>query len=110
MATPTEAMVIANNSTWKTRIKYMMQKGAVAVMAEAGSVSGHDLRAAYAKTVLSGEASIYQYSVAVVTNSTILTGLNLSTNPDGANISDNDLEFTVNSMWDAFSGVTAAEV
>ena len=110
MATTTEAMVIANNSTWKSRIKFAMQKGAVAVMAEAGTVNGHAKRAAYAEVVLSGDASIYEYSVGVVTNATILSSLNISTNPDGSNITDGDVEFTVNSMWDAFSGVTAAEV
>ncbi len=98
------AITLMNDATdtgFKNRVKYFMQKGAAAVLAEAGTVSGHDLRAAYANNVLNATASTFEMAVAVVTNATIAAA-------GGAASSDSDIEFAVNSFWDAFSGVTAA--
>ncbi len=98
-----QLMAEANDKGFKRRVKYFMQKAAAAVLAEAGSVSGHDLRAAYANKVLVGSASELEMAMTVVTNSTIAAA--------GAFLSpDSDIEFAVNSFWDAFAGVTAAEV
>ena len=75
-----------------------MQKGASAVIGEASATA---LRHNYSVSVLSGSASIEQMSMAVVTNATISASINMSLEDFG--ITDSDLEFTVNSLWDDFS-------
>lgn len=104
-----DCMAIANNGTFQQRVKYYMQRAAIAVMAEAPEHANHADRVAYARRVLdvTGStgmaASIAEYAIAVVTNSTIAA--TIAANPlNQAAISDNDLEFTVNSMFDAFAG------
>lgn len=77
------------------RIRQALVKAAVAVMAEAANTTGHELRVAYARAVLGApdDAGILA-ARAVVTNA----GL------DGTD-TDNDIEFTVNSMFNALAGV-----
>lgn len=91
-----DAMEVANEEGFQRRVKHFMQKAALAVMAEAGSTAFHTERVAFAKSVLDGTASVYEYAVGVVTNSTVAS--------NGLATTDGDLEFTVNSMFTAFSG------
>jgi hypothetical protein len=99
-------MAFADWDFFQNKIKYFMQKAALAVLGESyGDVdepteAEHTLRITYAKSILAGTASVEQYSCAVATNSTIATSLDSGTLP-----SDNDLEFTVNSMFNDFAGV-----
>ena len=91
-----EAMEVAADAGFQLRVKHFMQKAAAAVYAETTS-GDKPARVAYAAKVLDGSASVYEYAVAVVTNATVAAG--------GLGTSDGDLEFTVNSFWNAFSGV-----
>lgn len=92
----TDAMPVANEQGFQDRVEFFMKKAAVAVMAEALSTTGHTERAAYAKTVLGGFARVFDYAVSVLTNATVEAA--------GLAVTDSDLEFTVNSMFNAFSG------
>lgn len=90
-------MTAARNPDFIDRVKLYLQKAAVAVMAEAGDAAGHALRVAYAGKVLAGTASAREAAIAVMTNGTVAA--NELAAPDG------DIEFAVDSMFDALAGV-----
>ena len=75
-----------------------MQMAAIAVLGENSQTPGHTERVAYAKMVLNGTASVYEFAVGVVTNSTITSKIDTDADFDG------DLEFVVNSMFNDFAG------
>lgn len=103
MASFKDLMTIANDSGFQKRVQFCVEKAAVAVMAESNTTSGHVLRVQYAHKVLAGLGSYLEWATAVVTNSTIASEANATTTPDFA-IPDSDIEFVVNSMYNAFSG------
>lgn len=87
---------------FKAKIKYFMQKAAIAIIGEDGGTVGHAERLVYAKLVLAGTASVEEFAIGVATNSTISTAINGGSEP-----TDNDIEFTVNSMINDFAGYDA---
>ena len=92
-----EQVTAVADSAWIGKVTQALTKAAVAVMAEADTVDNHDLRVAYAKAVLGNPEVAGQIATyAVSTN----TGISST-----ATATDNDIEFTVNSMFDAFAGV-----
>ncbi len=95
---------IAIRSEFLRRVEYCLKKSAVAVMAEDAGTGSHAERVVYAKLILGGDASVQEAAKAIVTNSTLTTAGDLSASPLFG-ISDNDLEFTINSMFNAFAGV-----
>ena len=95
-----DCMAKANDQGFQRRVKYFMQKAAVAIVGESESTDGHTERVAYATTILTGSASIFEVAIAVTTNSTIATAIGTN----GGDPSDNDLEFTVNSLINDFAG------
>jgi len=94
-----ECMVWAKNPHNQQRIKYFMQKAATAIIGEEGTTAGHAERVAFSSKILGGSASVLEYTIAVTTNQTIAAAINAATEP-----SDNDIEFTVNSMINDFAG------
>lgn len=96
MSVSSDSMHVSQETQFVERVKYFMQKAAIAIMAESLSTSGHNERAAYAARVLDGTASSMDFTVAVLTNSTVAAA--------GSAATDSDLEFTVNSMFNAFAG------
>lgn len=97
-------MTLAEQITWAAdsdniaKVRQLLAKASVAIMAESAATAGHDVRVAYALAVLGNPtAAGAAYTVSVATNS------GLTTTP-----SDADLEFTVNSMFNAFAGYAAA--
>jgi len=108
MAQPTssKAYDLAINPSFQRRVKFFMHKAATAVI---GEVAGATIpRADYATAVLNGSASVDNMSIAVTTNPTISAAINMAV--DDMGITDSDLEFTVNSMWDDFSRKDGAVV
>jgi hypothetical protein len=90
-----DAFALADTPEFQRRVTVALVKSAVAVMAEGISAPNHQLRGTYASKVLaSPEVEGMNASLAVVTNPAINEG-----SPDDA------IEFTINSMWDALSGV-----
>ncbi len=105
MAIPYDLYSIARHETFQRRVIYYMTKGAVAVVAESAATAGHAVRDAYANTVLDGTASILSHALAALTNATVATAADITVPLDGGyGISDSDLEFAVNEMWNAMSG------
>lgn len=104
MASYNEMQLIAADANFQRRVLYCLKKAAVAVMAEDAETGNHAERVVYAKSVLEGTAGAAEAAKAIVTNSTITAGADPTTLP-GFDISDGDLEFTVNSMFNAFAGV-----
>lgn len=102
MANSQEAMEVAARSDYQSRVRFYGQKAAHAVMSEAGTVANHAERVLWADSMLNGEENIYAMSVSTVTNSTIQAAADASAALQG--VSDADLEFTVNSMVDAWAG------
>lgn len=109
MSNSLNGSIAAKNAVFQDRIKFLMQKSAVSVIGEVGTTPGHTERLAYAKTVLDGTASVFEMAVATTTNATVLAAIGV--NPDNATdpltVTDSDLEFTVNGLWDDFSGYEA---
>jgi hypothetical protein len=104
MASFVEMTYIAGQPSIQARVEYCLKKAAVAVMAEAANTENHADRVVFAKKVLDGEAGITHATMAAMTNSTITAGGNPAAAPNFG-VSDGDLEFTVNSMFNAFAGV-----
>lgn len=92
----------AINDVFKGRVKFFMQKGAVAILTEAIATAGHATRAIYAKKVLDGTASVEEFAIGVAGNSTIAAAMDGGAG-DSA-VTDNDLEFAVNSLLNPFAG------
>lgn len=85
---------LATDPTFIARVTIAMTKAAVAVASEASTTANHGARATFAKNALHDPLGYApKYALAVVSNGAI-----------SAESSDSDIEFTVNSMWDAFSG------
>lgn len=100
MALSLNAMNWANDYGAQRRVKYFMQKAAIAVLGEASPIGDeHVARVSFASKVLDETASISEYTIGVVTNPTIA-----STVDSGSQPSDNDIEFAVNSMFSDFAG------
>jgi hypothetical protein len=104
MATYDTMATIAQQTAFLRRVGYCLNKAAIAVMAEDAGTAGHAERVVYAKEVLDGTANVANAANAVVTNATLTTNGDLAS-PPLFGISDSDLEFTVNSMFNAFAGV-----
>jgi len=98
-------MTIADDQSFQARVYYFMQKAAIAVSSEDQVTTNHALRVAFATKILGGTALVKTYSVGVVTNATIASTANALASPDFG-ILDSDIEFVVNSLYDAFSGVS----
>lgn len=85
---------LATDPTFIAKVAVAMTKAAVAVASEASTTAHHGARATFAKNVLHDPLGYApKVALAVVSNAAIT-----SESDDGA------IEFTVNSMWDAFSG------
>ena len=94
-----DAFELAQNEAFVQRVQQAMVKSAIAVSAESPSDPANLVldaaRLSYATTVLRDPPrNARLMAFGVVTNGTIT-----------AESSDSDIEFTVNSMWSAYSGV-----
>jgi len=86
---------LAADPTFIARVAQAAATAAKNVMAEAANTNGHVLRTNMANQVLRSPSSWGSLiAIGVATNPTI-TGAS----------TDGDIEFTVNSLWDAYSGV-----
>jgi len=103
MAGFAEMASIAASGQFQSRVEYCLKKAAVAVMAEDAGTTNHADRVTYATSVLEGGASVAEAAKAVVTNSTLTASGDSDATDMG--ITDSDLEFTVNSMFNALAGV-----
>lgn len=82
-----------------SRIRQALVKAAVAVMAEPANTAHHSQRIAYAFYILNNSTVAGEEMAKGVATSPGITVL------DSDHPSDADIEFTVNSMFDAYAGV-----
>lgn len=86
---------LANDATFQHRVQVATVKSAIAVLNEAVNTAGHVDRFRFARDVVGNpDAITARMALAVVTNPAI-----------NGSSTDGDIEFTVNSVWDALSGV-----
>lgn len=88
---------IARNSDFQLRVNMLTVKAALSNLAAAEPSAGTVL---LAQRILNGEERVERWAMASVTNPAIAAGAH---EPDGSTIADADLEFTVNSFWNAFA-------
>jgi hypothetical protein len=89
---------VKTDADFQNRVKYFFQKAAIAVMAEDPGTTNHDERADFAGAVLGGDMDVLELAIAVATNATIAANIVATIES-----TDNDVEFTVNSMYNAFA-------
>lgn len=90
-----EQAELASQYVFTRRVRQAMIKSAVAVMAEDAETANHTARATFAQTALhEPERTAAIMALGVVTNAVITS-----------ESTDSDIEFTVNSMWNAYAGV-----
>jgi hypothetical protein len=94
---------LLRDSKFKDVVKHEMQKAAIAVMAEEVTTPAHPTRVAYAKLILSGEASVREVCIGVLTNADVESAIS---NPEIGNPYGVDLAYVVQSMFNAFAGVS----
>lgn len=85
----------ATDPDFVARVTQAAIKSATDVMAEAANTVGHTLRTAYAQQVLKSSHIFGPLMAQGVVSGALVTPAS----------TDNDIQFTVNSLWDAYSGV-----
>lgn len=89
-----EQNTLAEDAGFLRKVEHAMLKSAVAVVAESVGTTNHASRTAWATQVLrTPEQKVRAVAKAVVTNASITIAS-----------ADADIEFTINSQWDAFAG------
>lgn len=92
-----EQNTLSANETFQAKVRGALVEAAVAVMAEDTSTTGHAIRKAYAVAALGNPVDAGKLmTYGVCTNASIAA--------DGS-ATDNDIKFTVNSMFNAYAGV-----
>ena len=88
----------AKDLDFQGRVKAFFQKAAIAVSSEDEATPNHAERLVFAGKVMYGQITLYQLAMAALTNPTIWATVAADGEP-----SDNDLEFSVNSIIDPFA-------
>jgi hypothetical protein len=97
--TYTDRAKLGADPTWRSRCEIAGINSATNVMAESVTEPGHTERAEYATKFLNAPATLGgPLAMAVASQPGI----------DGADATDSDIQFTVNALWSAMSGFSAA--
>lgn len=105
MATFLEIWTIADNLEFQSRVRAAAVKVATAVSGEAiGTFTEAQSikRQTLANSVLKGGENWFNWSIAVANNPTVQA--------NGTAAPDNDIEFTVTSLWDDMAGVSTIDL
>lgn len=102
MASFSDIGYTAHNEDFRRRVAYALTVAAIAAYNEAGTVSNHTLRAAFAVKVLASQFDLHGAVLGVLTNSTIAAESNSATTGNG--VPDTDIQFAVNSIYNALAG------
>ena len=94
-----DSIDLAQSTAFVARVQGAMVKSAIAVAAEAPATAGHAVRVAWATQVLRDPA---HYAARLAFG----VAANAAITPEST---DSDIEFTVNSLWDAYAGVVTTE-
>lgn len=91
------AQMALRGEALRMRVHYLMVKAALAKLAAEDPSAADKL---LGQSILDGTQPLDAWALAALTNSSIAAGAHAE---DGSTITDNDLEFAVNSLWLAFS-------
>ena len=92
-------LMFYKDTLFQNKIKFYCIKAAIAVMAEDASVVAHMQRVDFAHRILQNGPNLDQYALGILTNTTIKGHIDAGTSYDA------DLEFAVNSLFNAYAGV-----
>ncbi|MBP8291464.1 MAG: hypothetical protein KAX65_01750 [Caldilineaceae bacterium] len=95
--TLTEQYNLASNSDFIKRVTMAMINAAIAISNEGAGAANHALRARHAARVLNEPGNFAPGFALGVASNPVVT----------AESTDSDIQFTVNSNWDAFAGTSA---
>ena len=85
---------------FRSRVEYLVVKAAVAVTTESPLTENHAERLVLAHLILDGSLGyVTRFALGALTNPTLLAANN------HAAITDNDLEFTINSIYNSFANI-----
>lgn len=104
--TPLEAVRQALEIDWQRRCQFFVAKAAIAIHNEPPATAEHEARMALAELILENlEGYAARFAIGAATNPTILAETSL------ADVADNDLEFTINSIYNSYTqGLSLTEV
>lgn len=102
MATYSILGQIATQPDFQSRVAVALNSAAVSVYSESTSTTGHVARALYATKVLTGQYNLHAACFGVLVNSTIQSEAVQGT--VGNAIPDSDIQFQINSIWNALAG------
>lgn len=102
MASYSDLGTISTLPDFQRRVAVAMGVAAVNVYSEAGTTTGHAARALYATNVLNGNYNLQAICFSVLQNATVQ--VEASTTATNNGIPDTDIQFTVNSVWNALAG------
>ena len=105
MASSKDLMVIATDAIFQRRVEYYLKQAAISVLSEAGSVTGHNARLVFAQKILSGQASIQDYSVGTVTVSGVASVADVAA-ADYA-VTDSAVQSAVGGLYNAYATVVS---
>ncbi len=91
--TAIDQMELSRDTGFQAKVKYFMSKSAVAIMGDAAGP-----RTTYASAVLDGSASVFEMSVAVLSDTAVVAA--------GVAVTDAEIESAITGRWNAMSGVT----
>jgi len=103
MATFDGLAAIATDKGFLLRVEYACYVAAQNIYSEVPTTQGHAARVVLAKQVFTGSFPLSSFAWSVLTNATISAEANPATTPDFA-IPDGDIQFAVNSVWNAIAG------
>lgn len=107
MSSTRNLMQIATDEGFQARVKYYMFNAALAVVAEVNTTTAHATRVTYAQKILSESADVLAMSICVLNNATIAAEADSTqTQASSFSIPDSDINFAVNSCFNACAGVS----
>jgi hypothetical protein len=105
MASLTDLSSIALSVDFSRRINMAAFNCALAVMAESANTPSHAQRVIFAATILAGNSPNLLLAYGILNNTTIAAEADVSS-PPGFAIPDGDLQFAMNSIFNAYAGVS----
>jgi hypothetical protein len=102
MASFQDLQTIANDAAFRGRCMYALTVAAVANINSAGPTTP---LVAYCTQVLQGAVTGYQVALTVLTNVTIAAEATTASLPGCTSVSDSDIQFAVNSLFNALAGI-----
>lgn len=109
MANYQDQNTVAQDTVFQGRCRIALQNAAVNIIAEDPQTQNHAQRAAFAIQVLTQPQQISSYNIAlsVLTNSTIAGEVTVASLPGATStVADNDLQFAINSLFNALAGIS----